>query len=202
MDRWSGALGMALVVGSLVSAAAAEAGTYDVNACSTPAGKFTNHSWAILVPGADFDSATCSASDSRPQMVVQSLANTTYVPGRAATMTFRAPAGATIANFRLDRQLYEFNPVDGAPTGSQELFSLVELGNTPLEGGGAYDSTVMTRLGSHGAWYGGGASYDTGENVVAVGSYSENAGYRGDATFVRFTVGCHTQPCALMTNGN
>ena len=34
-----------------------------------------------------------------------------------------------------------------------------------------------------------------------LGSYSENAGYRGDATFVRFTVGCHTQPCALMTDG-
>ena len=52
-------------------------------------------------------------------MVIQSSANKQYAPGRAATMTFAAPAGATIADFRLQRQLLQFNPVDNAPAGSQ-----------------------------------------------------------------------------------
>jgi hypothetical protein len=44
MDRRVGAVGMALLVGTLVNAAPANAGTYDVHACSTAAGKFTNNS--------------------------------------------------------------------------------------------------------------------------------------------------------------
>src|SRR5215207_4989582 len=107
MDRRVGAVGMALLVGSLVYAAPVNAGTYDVHACVTPSGKFTNHSWTISVPGGDFGSASCSATDTRPQMVVQSEANKTYAAGRAATITFTAPPGSTIANFRWQRQLYQ-----------------------------------------------------------------------------------------------
>jgi hypothetical protein len=181
----------------LVLPSVARAGTYDVYACETPAGKFTNNSWAIQVPGDDFSSASCSAADARPQIVIQSYANKQYAPGRAATMTFAAPAGATIADFRIQRHLVQFNPVNNAPAGSQYLYSLVQLGGTPLEGGGVYDQAVAARLGSHGAWNV--ESYNR-DGVVTVSSYSEAAGYRGDATFVRFTLGCHTQPCALMTN--
>jgi hypothetical protein len=70
-----------------------------------------------------------------------------------------------------------------------------------LEGGGTYDSTVISRLGSHGAWHNPGGAYDTHDGVVMLHSYSENSGYRGDARFVRFTVGCYTQSCALETDG-
>ncbi len=201
MDRRVGAVGMALLVGWLVNATAASAGTYDVHACSTAAGKFTNNSWSISVPGSDFDRASCSASDARPEMSIVSGANKTYAAGRVATMTFSAPPGATIANFRWQRQLFQFNPMDGAPAGSQPLYTLVQLGGLELEGGGTYDPAVTNRLGSHGAWHGGGASYNVSGGTATLNSYSEAAGYRGDATFLRFTVGCHTQPCALMTNG-
>ncbi len=201
MDRRVCAVGMALL-GGLVSASPAFAGTYDVHACSTAAGKFTNHSWSVSVPGADFTPGTCSASDPNPRMVVQSEANKTYAAGRAATLTFEAPPGATIANFRWQRQLYQFNPVDGAPAGSQMLYTLVQLGGIPLEGGGTYDGAVTSRLGSHGAWHGNGGAYDTKDGVATLNQYAEAAGYRGDATYLRFTVGCHAQPCALMTNGD
>ena len=117
MDRRVGAVGMALLVGWLVNAAPASAGTYDVHACSTAAGKFTNNSWSISVPGSDFARASCSASDARPEMSIVSGANKTYAAGRVATMTFSAPPGATIANFRWQRQLFQFNPMDGAPGG-------------------------------------------------------------------------------------
>ena len=191
-----------MVIASLFGSPAAQAGTYDVHACGTPAGKFTNHSWTVSVPGADFESASCSASDARPQMVIQSTADKQYAPGRAATMTFTAPDGATIANFWLHRQLLQFNPVDNAPAGSQKLYSLRAARPDPRwRAAGAYDSAVMTRLGSHGAWWGSGESYNPGAGVVMLGSYAENAGYPGDQKFVRFTVGCHTQPCALRTNG-
>ena len=199
MDRRFGAVGMALLVGSLVDVASASAATYDVHACATTAGKFTNHSWSISVPGTDFDRASCSASDARPQMAIVSTANKMFDAGRAATMTFMAPTGSTIANFRWQRQLYQFNPVDGAP-GRQQLYTLVQLGGTALEGGGAYDAGVTNRLGSHGAWHGNGGAYTT-DGVATLNQYAEAAGYRGDATYLRFTVGCHTQPCALMTDG-
>ena len=38
------------VVGALLSAAPAHAGTYGVHACATAAGKFVNRSWAFSVP--------------------------------------------------------------------------------------------------------------------------------------------------------
>lgn len=176
----------------------AAAGTYPVYACATTSGKVVNHSWIVSDPGDDFGSDGCGALDSR-EMVVNSQANKTFAPGRVATLTFNAPPGATIADFELRRQIFHFNPVDGAPAGSQMLYSLLSLGNRALEGTGAYDATVAGRLAAHGAWdY---DAHDSGEAVVRLSSYSENAGYTGDATFIRFTIGCWQQPCALMTNG-
>src|SRR3954470_20789819 len=94
----------------LVVAPVAFGGTYDVNACATPAGKFTNHSWAIGVNGS-FAPVDCKATDARPQVAVTATADQLYNAGQAATLTFSAPAGTTIANFRLHRQLFQFNPV-------------------------------------------------------------------------------------------
>jgi hypothetical protein len=202
MERRIGGVAALLLAGLLLSAAPAAAGTYEVHACLTSGGKFTNHSWSISVPGKDFTRGSCSASDARPQMAIASAANKQYAAGRRATMTFTAPSGAAISNFTLNRQLYQFNPMDGAPAGNQQLYTLVQLGSIELEGGGVYDAGVRNRLGSHGAWWGNGGAYDTGAGVVNLGSYVEARGYAGNATTLRLTVGCHTSPCSLRTNGN
>ena len=86
----------------------------------------------------------------------------------------------------------------GSP-GRQMLYSLVQLGGTPLEGGGSYDGQVAASLGPR--WYGNGGAYDTGDGILTKESYPALAGYRGDATTMRVTIGCHTTPCALKTNG-
>jgi hypothetical protein len=111
---------LAALVAALVTAPDAIAGTYDVNACATPAGKFTNHSWTIAVTGS-FAAADCKATDARPQLAVTATADQLYDAGQAATLTFAAPAKATIANFRLHRQLFQFNPLDGSPVMSVEV---------------------------------------------------------------------------------
>jgi hypothetical protein len=189
---------MAVGVG-LLTAAPAQAGSYAVSACVSPAGKFPNRSWVVVDPGSDFDSAACETT-AGAEIAVVSTANKTYPAGRRGTMTFTAPPGTTIADFALFRQLYQFNPLDGAPAGSQLLHTLLEIGGTPLEGTGSYDPTVMARLGVN--WYGGGAAADTGAQVVTLRSFPAAAGYAGEATTLRYTVGCHTTGnCALMTDG-
>ena len=156
----------------------------------------------ISVPGADFESASCSASDARPQMVIQSTADKQYAPGRAATMTFTAPDEATIANFWLHRQLLSVQPGDNAPAGSAE--AVLARAARPDPAGGRR----CLRLGghdpawSHGAWWRvrrGLRHRATGWSCSA--ATPRTPGYPGDQKFVRFTVGCHTQPCALRTNG-
>src|SRR5690348_14432941 len=122
MDRRIGGWTAAILVLALMglSAPAARAGTYDVSACDTPAGTFTNHSWVFASAGsARFGSGTCEAPGAT--MYLSSNANQLYEPGWNASMTFTAPAGATIADFRLQRFLFEFNPLDDNP-GRQKLF--------------------------------------------------------------------------------
>src|SRR4051794_10564842 len=125
MDRWRSALGTALV-GSLLSTAPAVAGTYDVNACATSAGTFTNHSWGLAINGPQFHSVSCQASEARPYVSIESNANNLYDPGQGATMTFSAPSGTTIVNFWLHRYLFHFNPTGNS--GREYLYTVGQLG--------------------------------------------------------------------------
>src|SRR4051794_12528755 len=149
MERWRGALGTALVA-SLLWSASALAGTYDVNACATPAGKFKNHSWTIAVNGPQFAGTSCQATDARPYIWVGSAANNLYDPGQGASMTFTAPPGTTIANFWLHRYLQQFNPIDGT-SGRDYLYSLGQLGGTAFESTGHPDPGFRSALADR--WY-------------------------------------------------
>jgi hypothetical protein len=201
MDRRSGGWMAAFLVLALmgIGAPAAQAGTYDVSACDTPAGTFTNHSWVFASVGsARFGSGTCEASGAT--MYLSSNANQLYGPGWNASMTFSAPAGATIADFRLQRFLFEFNPVDNDPVARKKLYDLGQLGSLPFELTGQQDPAVQAALGDR--WYGGGEAWQTIDPVVTRSSFAALAGYKGDATFLRYAVGCHTTPCTLWTNGD
>src|SRR3954454_4845580 len=135
MDRRIGAWMAAIAVGAgLMTATPAQAGTYVVHACATSAGKFTNHSWALDVagPATQFQTGSCANTDSRPSLVVESEANKTYDAGWGASMTFRTPAGTTIADFSIHRYLFQFNPVDDNP-GRDYLYDLGQLGPTAFE---------------------------------------------------------------------
>jgi hypothetical protein len=178
------------------AAPAARAGTYDVYACDTPAGTSTNHSWALAVSGPpQFATTTCSAAGQA--LSLSSNANQLYDPGVNATMTFTAPSGATIADFRLHRLLFEFDPVDNDP-GRAKLYNLGQLGGTAFELSGHNAPVVANTAGLY--WCGGGEACQDDQTVTRA-SFTALAGYRGDATFLRYTTGCATVPCTLWTNG-
>jgi hypothetical protein len=191
---------LAALLGALVLAPAAGAGTYDVYACRTAAGAFPNHSWALYATGNDFQATDCNLASSDPQLLIQTQPNQTYGASRGASLTFTAAPGTTIATFAWSRRLRHYNPTNGAPAGfAAKLFSVAQLGSISLEGTGAYDPAVMNRLGSHGAWYDP-SSKIGGDVSVTAANYAETVGYRGDATTLKVTIGCWNDPCSLMTD--
>src|SRR4051812_7792947 len=202
MDRriggWMAAIATGVALDAALAPAPAQAGTYSVAACATPAGKFTNHSWAFEVvgPASQFVTASCSDADPRPNLFLNSEANKTYDAGWSASMTFRAPAGTTIADFSIHRYLYQFNPVDDNP-GRDYLFDLGELGPTAFELTGHHPASSSIDEGHR--WFNGEAGQN--EATVTRASFPTLAGYKGDATYLRWTIGCAAAGgCALWTN--
>ncbi|WP_157591733.1 carboxypeptidase-like regulatory domain-containing protein [Solirubrobacter soli] len=197
MDRRIGRWMATMAVGVGVAAAPAQAGTYDVYACGTSAGKFANHSWEITSNAPQFATGTCSTADANPSIFLSSNANRTYDQGWGATMTFRAPTGATIADFSIHRYLFQFNPVDNNP-GKAMLFDLGQLGPTAFELTGQHSASGSIDR-EH--WYNLGQAAEN-EATITRASFPALAGYRGDATFLRWTIGCEAaQGCALWTDG-
>ena len=115
-----------------IGAPAARAGTYDVYACDTPAGAFTNHSWAVRGHRPAGDRATGTVRRAGRACSSTRTPIKLYDPGTNMTMTFRAPAGAAIADFRLHRYVFEFNPLNDNP-GREKLYILGQLGAVPFE---------------------------------------------------------------------
>jgi hypothetical protein len=113
-------------------------------------------------------------------------------------MTFRAPDCTTIVDFSIHRLLFEFNPLDGNP-GREKLFDLGQLGATPFELTGRHSASASIDA-AH--WYGAGeATRD--DSTVSRANFPTLAGYKGDATYLRYTIGCEAaQGCALWTNAN
>ena len=72
--------------------------------------------------------------------------------GATGTTTFTAPAGMTIADFTLTRQLTYRN---GAPAdGTRRLYAIYKLGGTVFAGAGRYENATRNRLNAVGSWYG------------------------------------------------
>jgi hypothetical protein len=197
MDRRIGLWMTAMAVcAGLVAAPAAQAGTYNVYACGTPAGKFTNHAWTFGTNSTQFGLASCAASDASPRMVMTSAADRAFSAGEYAQLIFRTPPGATIADFRIDRYMQQFNPVDNYP-GREFLFDVGQLGPTVFELTGNHSTSSTPGA----AWRGGGQAYEE-QLVVTPASFGSLAGYQGDATYVAYTMGCQPAAgCALGTNG-
>jgi hypothetical protein len=189
---------LAALAAVLVLAPGAHAGTYDVYACGTPAGRFANHSWVASVP-AGFTVQECSMSDPGGFAGIRADEMQNFGGGVQATLAFTAPAGATIANFLVRGRMYQLNTLENSP-GRERMYGVFELGGITLVGGGHYETGTTQRLASHGAWLSLNdprTYWDTGDSLTQPASYSEAAGYRGDASRVRFALGCYDTPCVL-----
>jgi hypothetical protein len=194
---------LALLVPLLV-AASAHAGSYVVRACDTSAGHVPNHSWEVAQaqwypagggcanPGERFEAFMWPNQLSAP-------------PGTGSTLTFAAPEGATIADFRFNREVYYYNPTASADT--KPPYILYELGATPFAGAGEYPAAVRDAINaakpSH--WYG----YPTGAapagpEWIGMRDYPVLRGYDGRARTLRVTVGCSFggAACSLRNDGS
>jgi hypothetical protein len=187
-----------LVVAAFGAAAApADAGSYTVFAC----GSYDNRSWdSVGAIGISADQRCTSSAT-----IGNSVSGGARVPlGAAGNTTFTAPAGMTIADFALARQLTYRN---GAPAaGTRRLYAIYKLGGTVFAGAGRYDFATRDRLNAVGSWYG----YPE-QNVVVPSSsvrrstFPALAGYRGDATTLQVEVGCFNgssgTPCTTAAGG-
>ena len=161
----------------------AHAGSYSVFAC----GSYDNRSWnSVARQPASAPTRRCPGSSSMGNTV----GGGERVPlGAAGTTTFTAPAGMSIADFMLTRQLTYRN---GTPAqGTRPLYAIYKLGSTVFAGAGRYENATRSRLNAVGSWYG----YP--ENNVVVprstvrrSSFPALAGYAGTATTLQIAVGC------------
>ena len=189
---------IALALAALGAAATpARAGTYAVEAC----GVFGNHSWTGVADAGIAADESCPGSDTMGNTVKGGA----RIPlGATGTTTFSAPAGMTIADFTLTRQLtYRNGPHD---KGTRRLYAIYKLGDTVFAGAGHYRNATRDRLNTLGSWYGyPEANVVVPTSTVSRASFPALAGYAGDATTLQIAVGCYNgtvdTPCSVAAGG-
>ncbi len=189
-----------LVAAALGAAAApAHAGSYAVNACASASANWENRSWnSVGAPGILADES-CPAGDTIGNSV--RAGTNPIAQGAGGSTTFTAPAGMTIADFTLTRQLTFRNPT--APA-THRLYAIYKLGGTVFAGAGDYDSPTRTRLNAVGSWYGYPESnVVVPRSTVRRASFPALSGYRGDARTLQVAVGCfrRSSPCSVGSGG-
>ena len=184
-------LALLALLALLAIAAPASAGTYTVSAC----GSLGNRSWDGVAAAGIARDESCEGTNPMGNRV----GGGERVPfGATGTTTFTAPAGMTIADFALTRQLtYRNGPPD---QGTRRLYAIYKLGGTVFAGAGHYQHATRDRLAAQGSWYGyPEANVVVPRSTVSRASFPALAGYAGDATTLQIAVGCfngtvHT-PC-------
>lgn len=191
---------MRLLAGILIAAAAtlpaaAHAGTYEVYACAAGGGLWDNRSWTAgsqAPAGVAFDTGCPKAGDS---IGLNLPPGTTSRPGTEAALVFRAPAGTTIAGFRLNRRLAFDNP---PPEGAHAHYATYTLGALTFAGAGHHPRAAA--LAQQRSWYG---NPSATAGVVTAADFPALAGYRGDATYLSIRVGCAGGgPCKVPAGGH
>ncbi len=188
------------LLSAALSASAAHAGTYPVYACSANGKVYDNKSWTATgaVAGAKSD-LSCPMPDDPISVSVPGGAATPN--DQAAALTFNAPSGTTIADFRIDRELIYKNP---AVSNHHRYYADYALGSTVFAGAGNYLDATRTRLDAQQLWYGYPAHAVTvGPQVVTRASFASLGGYGGGARSLSLGVGCfnRSSPCGIAAAG-
>src|SRR5918998_6181573 len=201
MRRTTGGIAtLACTLAALAAAAPAQAGTYTVYACNAAGGQWDNRSWELVEPVNGVVADQDCAGDSN--IGVNQRAGERTAGGAHASLRFMAPAGTSIADFRLTKRIIFRNPTQD---GTHRYHVLTELGGTPIEGAGNYFNGARDRLNGQGRWYGypeGNA--DTGIVTVSRASFPALAAYQGGARSLTVRIG-RTQrgtPCSSTGAGH
>ncbi len=190
-------LALAVALTLLLPIAAAQAGTYHVYTCVAAGKVWPNGAWKTAdVAGVVEDSSCAGNSIALTVPAGSRMANNT-----SSALTFTTPAGTTIADFSLTRQIGFTNPV---VADTHRYFLLASLGATPFAGAGNYQDATRNLLNTQKQWYG----YPEGNVAVAKSTVSRAtfpalAGYTGNATQLFLRVGCFNRgtPCSVDTGG-
>ena len=191
------ALALAILAVLLAVPAAAHAGTYHVYTCAAGGKVYPNGAWKTAdVPGVVEDSSCAGNSIALTVPAGARMANDT-----SSALTFTSPAGTTIADFALTRQIGYTNPVAEK---THKYFLFYALGPTVFAGAGNYYDPTRNALNAQKQWYG----YPDGNVAVAKSavtraSFPALAGYKGDATTLVLRVGCfkRTTDCSVAAGG-
>ena len=98
----------------------------------------------------------------------------------SSALTFTSPAGTTIADFALTRQIGYTNPV---AANTHKYFLFYALGPTVFAGAGNYYDPTRNALNAQKQWYGyPDNNVAVAKSAVTRASFPALAGYKGDAT--------------------
>ena len=118
-----------------------------------------------------------------------------------SSLSFTSPAGTTIADFTLTRQIGYANPV---AADTHRYFLLYSLGATHFAGAGDFADATRNALNAQKQWYG----YPEGnvavaKSTVSRASFPALAAYAGNANQLLLRVGCYNRgtPCSVDTGG-
>ena len=162
------------------------------------AGKvFANGAWKVAAAsGVNVDSSCAGSAIALGVPAGARMPNNT-----SAALTFTSPAGTTIADFVLTRQIGFNNPV---AADTHKYFLYYSLGPTIFAGAGNYADPTRNALNAQKQWYG----YPDGnvavaKSAVSRASFPALANYKGDATTLVLRVGCFNRgtPCSVDTGG-
>lgn len=182
---------------ALLLPAAAQAGSYHVYTCSAAGKVWPNNAWATVARAPVTVDNSCAGN--AIALGVHTTAQMTN--NTSAGLVFTSPAGTTIGDFTLARQV---DYVNVAPAGTHQFFVYYALGSTVFAGAGDYADATRNALNKQKQWYGypAGAAH-VARSTVTKASFPALATYNGSANTLSLRVGCYNRgtPCAL-TAGN
>jgi hypothetical protein len=190
-------LPLAVLAALLLAPTAAHAGTYHVYTCAAGGKVYPNGAWrATQATGVSID-GSCSGSS----IALSAGAGARASNNTSAALTFTSPAGTTIADFALTRQISYTNPV---ADGTHKYFLYYALGSTVFAGAGNYSNPTRNALNAQKQWYGyPDNNVAVGKGTVGRGSFPALAGYNGSARTLVLRVGCFNRgtPCSVAKGG-
>ena len=140
----------------LAAPAVAQAGTYHVYTCAAAGKVWANGAWKTTAASGVTVDASCAGNF----IALTVPAGARMANNTSAALSFTSPAGTTIADFVLSRQIGYNNPV---AEGTHRYFLLYTLGPTHFAGAGNFQDATRNALNAQRQWYG----YPDGNVAVA-----------------------------------
>ena len=181
----------------LAAPAAASAGTYHVYTCAAGGKVYANNAWKAAAVDGVVEDASCAAGT----IGLSVPAGARMEDNTSSALTFTSPAGTTIEDFSLTRQIGYTNPI---AADTHKYFLLYSLGPTVFAGAGNYADPTRNALNAQKQWYGyPEGNVAVGKSTVSRASFPALAGYKGDANTLVLRVGCFSRgtPCSVDTGG-